>query len=208
MKFKSLYISFFASAVLMALSSSTLAQWPLHMEGIPLLPDGSPDFDASTPRTLDGKPDLSGTWDFPFPHQSGVQGRPVGEPRNTSSRCYHPMPHFGTRALVLKMACPINPGPERRREERIANHGIENPDSYCLPLGHMQFHTHPQPFEVIQSPERLVILYEASSGVREVFLDGRPLPTLGGPIPTWYGYSVGHWEGDTLVVVPRTIFAW
>ncbi len=200
MKLKLLSISFFASVTLLAFSSSVLAQWPLHLEGVPLFPDGSPDFNASTPRTLDSKPDLSGTWDFPFPHNSGVQGRPVGEPR-TPPPGVPPYATFWDQGFGFENGLPYLPWAIEKREERIANHGIENPDSYCLPLGHMQFHTHPQPFEIIQSADRLIILYEASSGVREIFMDGRPLPTLGEPFPTWYGYSVGHWEDDTLVVV-------
>ncbi len=115
MKLKSLFIAFCASVSLIAISSSVLAQWPLHMESIPMLPDGSPDFNAPTPRTLDDKPDLSGTWDFPFPHESGVQGRPVGEPR-TLRQAFHPMPLFGIKVLVLKTACLINPGPERKEK--------------------------------------------------------------------------------------------
>lgn len=200
MKPRYFFISFLTAITFLALSSSSTAQWPLHMEGVPMLSDGSPDFNAPTPRTLDGKPDLSGTWDFPFPHESGVQGRPVGEPR-TPPPGVPPYATFWDQGFGFENGLPYQPWAREKREERIANHGIENPDSYCLPLGHMQFHTHPQPFEVIQSPDRLIILYEASSGVREVFLDGRPLPTLGDPIPTWYGYSVGHWEGDTLFVV-------
>jgi hypothetical protein len=45
----------------------------------------------------------------------------------------------------------------------------------------------------------LVILYEASSGMRQIFTDGRPLPN-NDPQPWWYGYSIGKWEGETLVV--------
>jgi hypothetical protein len=45
----------------------------------------------------------------------------------------------------------------------------------------------------------IVILYEAQGGVRQIFMDGRPLPN-NDPDPWWYGYSIGHWDGDTLVV--------
>jgi hypothetical protein len=66
-------------------------------------------------------------------------------------------------------------------------------------MGLMQFHEHPQPRKMIQTPELLVILYEGNAGVRQIFTDGRPVPK-NDPQPWWYGYSVGHWEGDTLVV--------
>ena len=67
----------------------------------------------------------------------------------------------------------------------------------------MQLHTHPQPRKIIQTPKLIVILYEAQGGVRQVFMDGRPLPSAvpnSDPEPWWYGYSTGKWEGDTLVV--------
>jgi hypothetical protein len=66
-------------------------------------------------------------------------------------------------------------------------------------MGIMQFHTQGAPRKFIQTPAVLVILYEASSGMRQIFTDGRPLPN-NDPQPWWYGYSIGRWEGETLVV--------
>ena len=65
--------------------------------------------------------------------------------------------------------------------------------------GLMQLHEHPQPRKIIQTPGVIVILYEAQAGVRQIFTDGRSLPN-NDPQPWWYGYSIGHWDGDTLVV--------
>jgi hypothetical protein len=65
-------------------------------------------------------------------------------------------------------------------------------------MGNMQFHTHPQPRKMIQTEDLLLILYEGNAGIRQIFLDGRPLPE--NPQPWWFGYSTGHWEDDTLVV--------
>lgn len=175
------------------------AQWSLHMEGVPLLPDGTPDMNAPAPRTLDGHPNFSGTWAFPFPHQLGIQGRPVGEPR-TPPPGVPPYATFWDNGFGYKDGLPYLPWARERRAERIENNGIENPDSYCLPLGHMQFHTHPQPRDIVQSQNKMIIIYEASAGVRQIYLDGRPLPADGEPLATWYGYSVGRWENDTLVV--------
>ena len=83
--------------------------------------------------------------------------------------------------------------------ERKAAGSKDNPDAHCLPMGLMQFHEHPQPRKMIQTPDVLVILYEGNAGVRQIFTDGRPLPK-NDPQPWWYGYSAGRWEGDTLVV--------
>jgi hypothetical protein len=63
----------------------------------------------------------------------------------------------------------------------------------------MQLHTHPQPRKIIQNPNLIVVLYEAQAGIRQIFLDGRSLPKAEAQ-PWWYGYSVGHWDGETLVV--------
>lgn len=187
--------------------STAHAQWAIHMDGVPLLEDGSPDFEAPAQQTLDGHPNLSGTWDYPDPYDTGPlpfstenQGRPVSGPR-TPPPGVAPYAVFWDQGFGFENGLPFQPWARAKKEERVANHGIDNPDSHCLPLGFMQFHTHNQPFEIIQSENRIAILYEASSGVREIFLDGRKLPDLGEVFPTWYGYSVGHWEGDTLVVV-------
>ena len=75
----------------------------------------------------------------------------------------------------------------------------DNPDAACLPLGHMQLHTHSQPRKMIQTKDLIVIIYEANAGVRQIFLDGRPAPN-NDPQPWWFGYSRGGWEDDTLVV--------
>ena len=63
----------------------------------------------------------------------------------------------------------------------------------------MQLHLHPQPRKIIQTSDLIDILYEAQGGIRQIFIDGRPLPG-NVPQPWWYSYSVGRWERDTLVV--------
>src|SRR5262249_47941209 len=84
-------------------------------------------------------------------------------------------------------------------KKRQADGSKDNPDAHCLPMGIMQFHNHPQPRKIVQTPELVIIMYEANYGLRQIYLDGRSLP---GPDaePWWYGYSVGRWDGDTLVV--------
>jgi len=63
----------------------------------------------------------------------------------------------------------------------------------------MQFHNHGQPRKMLQTPGLLTINYEANYGLRYIYTDGRTLPGKDAE-PWWYGYSVGRWEGDTLVV--------
>ncbi len=94
---------------------------------------------------------------------------------------------------------PFTPWAVEVRKERKDNNNKDNPDAHCLPLGLTQLHMHPQPRKIIQTPQLIVILYEAQGGVRQIFMDGRKLPN-NDPDPWWYGYSIGHWDGDTLVV--------
>jgi hypothetical protein len=83
----------------------------------------------------------------------------------------------------------------------MADNQKDNPDANCLPMGFMQLHGHPQPRKIVQTPGLIVIMYEGNQGLRQIFTDGRKLPEVNDDLqPWWYGYSVGHWEKDTLVV--------
>jgi hypothetical protein len=94
---------------------------------------------------------------------------------------------------------PFQPWAEDLVKKRMADNSKDNPDAHCLPMGFMQFHAHSQPRKIIQTPGLILIVYEANSGLRQIFTDGRTLPGKDAE-PWWYGYSVGKWEGDTLVV--------
>ena len=82
---------------------------------------------------------------------------------------------------------------------RTARDFRDNPRSQCRPMGIVQLHTMGAPVKFLQTAGQLTLLYEANFERREIFLDGRSLP---GPSaqPFWNGYSVGKWDGDTLVV--------
>jgi hypothetical protein len=85
--------------------------------------------------------------------------------------------------------------PETRPQ---VSHPNNDPDANCTLSGVPRIDLGPKPFKILQSPDEVVILYEAYTTFRQVFTDGRPLPQ--DPQPSWMGYSVGKWEGDTLVV--------
>jgi hypothetical protein len=95
---------------------------------------------------------------------------------------------------------PYTPWAAEIRKQRLALNARDNPDAMCMPMGFLQFHQQPQPRMIIQTPKMIIIEYEANYGIRHIYLDGRKLPAQGEPQPFWYGYSVGRWEGDTLVV--------
>jgi hypothetical protein len=73
-----------------------------------------------------------------------------------------------------------------------------NPADNCLPLGIPFAYLVSEPVKIVQSPGLIVMLFESADAHRQIYTDGRPLPK--DPEPAWLGYSVGKWEGDTLVV--------
>ena len=98
---------------------------------------------------------------------------------------------------------PYTPWAKDIRDKRFKDlQARDNPDANCLPMGFLQFHQQPQPRRMmnVANPKMILIEYEANNGLRHIYMDGRKLPPMGEPTPFWYGYSVGHWDGDTLVV--------
>ena len=184
-----------ATAAALLLSLAPLgAQWPVALDKkLPLKADGTPNLEAPTPRTPDGKPDLTGVWLNEWFYGGQVRRPPAalaGEP---------PPSTFGNIGANFPNGLPMQPWAKQLMAERKRLGSKDNPDAHCLPMGLMQFHEHPQPRKIIQTPDVLAILYEGNAGVRQIFTDGRALPN-NDPQPWWYGYSVGRWEGDTLVV--------
>jgi hypothetical protein len=176
---------------LAVLAPQSVAQWPDHATpNVPRTPDGEPDLTAPVPRTPWGTPDLSGIWQSRRgPGREGPEQPAEGPPLAT----------FFDAGSNFEDGLPFTDWAREVRAERVANNQKDNPDAHCLPMGFLQFHLHPQPRKIIQTPDVTVILYEGNYGVRQIFTDGRPLPD-NDPLPWWYGYSVGRWEGDTLVV--------
>ena len=182
--------------VLAAMPASILAQWDNYpTRGVPKTPDGKPNLAGPVPKTADGHPDLTGIWEYyrdrsaPPPDPGSSLGLSVVAPGSN--------PFFNI-GFGMKDGLPFQPWALALRKSRMADNNKDNPDAHCLPIGLMQLHQHPQPRKIIQTPAVTVMLYEAQGGVRQIFTDGRSLPK--DPQPWWYGYSIGKWDGDTLVV--------
>ena len=190
-------------ALAIAWSRPLSAQWaPYPTPGVPRTADGKPNLDAPMPRTADGKPDLSGLWGRAAVGGAGRGGRQGGAAATA------PPPPAGTPPVAtffdvgagFPEGLPFQPWAAELKKQRNAANSKDNPDALCLPMGHMQFHMHGQPRRIMQQPGLIAIMYEANYGLRSIFTDGRPLPPNGEPQPWWYGYSVGKWDGDTLLV--------
>src|SRR5688572_3732702 len=111
-----------------------------------------------------------------------------------------PVAAFFEAGQNMEGGLPYTPWAAELRKQRLALGARDNPDAMCLPMGFLQFHQQPQPRRIYQLPNVILIEYEANYGLRHIYLDGRKLPPQGEPQPFWYGYSVGRWEGNDLVV--------
>jgi hypothetical protein len=182
----------FASASCVAVS----AQWPLFTPpDVPRGTDGRPNLDAPAPRLPNGKPDLSGVWESRIP-PSGRLGGPFLPSLTPGGP---PVATFVDIGRNIKEGLPLTPAGAELKKHRMSRNSMDNPDAHCLPMGFMQLHTHSQPRKIVHTKDVVVIAYEANYGLRWIFTDGRTLPA-NDPNPFWYGYSVGRWNGDELVV--------
>jgi len=188
--------------ILVAVVTTTVsAQWPKYTTpDVPRLADGQPNLTAPAPRTADGKPDLSGIWEIVF---SGGGGRGRGA-APAPAPAPPPDPNATPVSQFFEVAgrgypLPLQPWAAELKKKRMADNSKDNPDVWCLPIGLMQYHNHPQPRQIVQTKNLMLITYESNYGLRYIYTDGRPAPN-NDPTPWWFGYSRGWWEGDTLVV--------
>ncbi|MGD8810631.1 MAG: hypothetical protein PVG24_13565 [Gammaproteobacteria bacterium] len=188
-------------------SSRASAQWPEYPDpAVPRDADGAVLMDAPPPRRPDGTPDLSGLWmrtrSGPPPEGGGGGGGLIDAPTEPVPLDPDgpPIAAFFEAGQNIEGGLPYTPWAKALRDERFELGARDNPDANCMPMGFLQFHQQPQPRMIIQTDKMILIEYEANYGVRHIYLDGRELPPQGEPQPWWYGYSVGHWEGDDLVV--------
>jgi hypothetical protein len=150
------------------------AQWLKQpTPGLPRTADGKPNLGAPVPRAADGHPDLTGLW------QLGIE---IGYAANITADL---------------AASDIQPWAAALSRKRLEDFGKDDPEiTGCMPGGPRHI-TRGGLTKVIHTPAVIVFLFE-DLAYRQIFLDGRQMPK--DPNPTWMGYSIGHWDGDTLVV--------
>jgi hypothetical protein len=158
-------------------SATLAAQWTrIPTTGVPLTADRTPDLSAPAPRLADGTPDLSGIWQ----RDTNRLVRDLG-------------------ADVKPEDFPFQPWAKVLVEARAnGSRAKEDPEANCLPLGVPRSAATIFPWKIVQTPSLIVIVHEAQSLWRQIFLDGRELAP--DPNPTWMGYSTGRWDGSALVV--------
>ena len=160
-----------ATLILVAAATPVGAQWlTLPTPGVPRTADGEPDLSAPAPRAGDGHPDLTGLW-VPV----AVSGSLLDPDR-------------------------IQEWARARIDDHTRKFFADDPRFRCLPSGPGAYpagRTESGLRRIVQHPSVIAILNDDLT-YRQIFLDGRELEA--DPFPTWMGYAVGRWDGDTLVV--------
>ncbi len=124
-----------------------------------------------TPRLADGKVDLSGVW--------SPDGNFIGDI---------------SRGLKQGDTITLTAAAARIMKEHLSK---DDPEANCLPTGVPRMS--PYPWRIVATPTHIFFIFEGNiHSYRQIFMDGRAHPK--DPNPTWYGDSIGKWEGDTLVV--------
>jgi hypothetical protein len=192
--------------VFLLAASSASAQWLNHpTPGTPRTRDGKADLSARAPRASNGKPDLSGVWHVE-PTTIEEWKRLLGENLNAvtaTSPVGMELTTVSKYALSVLIdfkpeEAPMRPETARIFGERAQALGKDLPSTNCLPIGIPLASLVSEVNKIVQTPGLTVIMYESDGTHRQIYTDGRTHPR--DPQPMWLGYSVGKWEGDTLVV--------
>jgi hypothetical protein len=142
--------------------------------------------DWQPPRTAGGKPDFSGFWSQPV-HVDRAAG--------------------GATTFTKDKLPPFVPGGEALfYKPHVGDPFVDEPRAFCMPSGFPSAFFGPYPVQIVQNDDWLVMTTEFERATRLIPLDGRPHRE--GIEPTFYGDSVGHWEGDTLVIDSRNFKPW
>ena len=184
------------------------AQWLNYPDpGVPRLKDGKVNLKAPAPRAPGGKPDLTGLWlhERTSPEElrrlfggalaDELEASPIGMEIGTA--------HKYAMNILLDFKpeeSPLRPEGEALMKKRAAERNVANVchGEYGWPVAGLLT----EPFKILQTPKETVILYEIDSLRRQIYTDGRPFPATF-EFPAYLGYSIGRWEGDTLVVESR-----
>jgi hypothetical protein len=155
--------------------------------GIQLKASGqTPAASAAIPRTTDGRPDLSGVWQAMNAAAWNIQDHEAQKDVPAG------------RGVVEGNVIPYQPWAAVRQRDNFANRATADPEAKCYLPGVPRITYMPYPFQILQTPTNVVLLYEYVHALRNVYLDGSVHPE--GHIDWWMGDSRGRWEGETLVV--------
>ena len=200
-----------------SMSVTVAAQWVKYpTPGVPKLPNGAVNLNAPTPTAADGRPDLSGLWtgtsSIPDPACVGKPGCIGQEPIPIQAiHIGFTAPDQMQRAIsggldIFQLLPYQSWAVELVRRRSAFQQGVGpsgngahvDPHARCMPPNYPRAWALPQFRRIVQTADRLVVLHEFNASYRQIFTDGRPLPT--DPTPSFQGYSSGRWQGDALLV--------
>jgi hypothetical protein len=144
-------------------------------------------------RTVDGRPDLNGFWQALGTAHWDVQDH-VAQAGPPQLGAIGAIP--GGFGVVVGDTIPYQPWAARQKQENFENRWTADPEIKCYLPGVPRATYLPYPFQIVQSTNKVMIIYEFARANRTIHLD--EVPPM--PVDTWMGHSVGRWEGDTLVV--------
>ena len=174
------------------------AQWLNYpTRGIPRTRDGKPDLSAPTPRDSNRRPRFAGLWQTESAPRD-VLARLIPDATNGAGE--EPLSQYFINIFsdLKPDEEPLRPDTVALYRQRTGNFARESPLSRCLPEGMPLVEMAPAPYKIVETPGLILMLYERGTIFRQVYTDGRKLPV--DPQPSWMGYSVGKWQGDSLVV--------
>jgi hypothetical protein len=185
------------------IAAAALVTWGLS--GAPARGEGA---SARPPRTADGKPDLNGFWQALNTAHYDLEAHVARSAMALRPGPRGPVPAAGVLALgaigavpgglgvVEEGEIPYQPWALAKKKENQENWLVRDPEIKCYLPGVPRATYMPYPFQILQSDKAIFIAYEYAGATRNIFLkDQGPAP-----VDSWMGQSVGHWEGDTLVV--------
>jgi hypothetical protein len=187
--------------IMIALAAAAVcahAQWLNRpIPGTPRTKDGKPNLSAPAPKASTGKPDLSGIWQAEGARfeelvryvPGGVNGFGEDDP----SKYF-----FNILADFKPEDWPMRPEAAAAWRQQAAAAGKKPPTTLCNPPSVPLADSVPAPYKIVETRGLILILYEPDTFFRQIFTDGRKHPD--DPQPSYLGSSVGKWEGDSLVV--------
>jgi hypothetical protein len=145
-------------------------------------------------RTADGKPNLNGIWQVLNTANWDLQSHAAQPGQMIPLGAIGAVP--AGLGVVEGEQIPYLPAAAAKKKENFANRLKLDPEVKCYLPGVPRATYMPFPFQIVQTPKYILITYEYANAVRTIYMDD-PGPA---PVDSWMGQSVGHWEGNTLVV--------
>ena len=188
------------------LTNGAYAQWINYREpNVPRTSDGKVNLTAPAPKDASGRPDLSGVWMHEITTPAEMI-RLYGKTIEEAIKVDVPGMEIGTQhKYFLNIFLDFKPEDMPIRPEAVEymrRHGRPPLTDACTPgfsFGFPLAGLLSEPIKIVQAPRETMVLYEAGNFHRQIYTDGRKLPTEVN-LPAFYGYSTAHWEGDTLIV--------